>query len=415
MRCSFGWCTRARRTVRRLQAGWLCALACAFFLTGCWDRVEVTDLALVIGMGIDDAPDDGVELTVQLLSPISQPSGEGGTGMQSGGQSSQRAFINYRERGKTLQEALDRLYRTIPRRVFVAHNTVVVFGRRYAEKGFDRALDYIERERNFRRSQIFVVTGGSARDLLNVSTGLERVNSRGLRKLVDEQTRTSITEPSVELRVVNDLLSPSQAPVMVWVDPVGNEPRIKGLGLFRGGKLVDLLATRDSRGLVWLLDRAEQTFIHIPCSGGKKQTPGQSLSVRLFSVHVGLEPVSTPTGLMFRVHAHGQAEVDTVCEGETPTPDRMRQWGDRVAQYMQAEMERTLERLKAKQVDAAQFGTKLFRENPRLWRHVARRWPEMFQTCRVEYDIHINLQRSGMISQSPLEDQTPEHLPSRPW
>ncbi|CAB3395406.1 Ger(x)C family spore germination protein [Kyrpidia spormannii] len=397
------------------KTGWLIVVLFAIVLTGCWDRVEVTDLALVIGMGIDDAGQNGVDVTVQLLSPTGQTiGGEQGQGTMGGSDSSgKRAFINYQQRGKTVQEALDRLYRVLPRRPFVAHNTVVVFGRRYAEKGFDQALDYIERERNFRRSQMFVVTSGTARELLDVQTSPERVNARGLRKLADQQLRTSITEPSVELRVVNDLLSPSQSPVMAWIDPVDNEPRVMGVGLFQGGKLVDLLPARESQGLMWLLGRSGQAFIHIPCPGGRPSSTSQCLSVRLINTKLHVDPVMTPSGVVFRVRGYGQGEVDAVCEGETPTPERMREWGQQVAQYMETEMDRTLQRLKAKHVDAAQFGNRLFRRNPELWRSVARRWPELFSKCRAEYDLQINLQRSGMISQSPLEDRSPENYPPR--
>ena len=37
-------------------------------LTGCWDRVEVNDLAIVTGTAIDKK-DDEIELTIQIFRP----------------------------------------------------------------------------------------------------------------------------------------------------------------------------------------------------------------------------------------------------------------------------------------------------------------------------------------------------------
>lgn len=41
----------------------------SFLLSGCWDRREVNDTALVLGAAIDKEKGGGIRLTVQILIP----------------------------------------------------------------------------------------------------------------------------------------------------------------------------------------------------------------------------------------------------------------------------------------------------------------------------------------------------------
>ena len=47
------------------------------FLSGCWDRVEVNDLAIVTAAAIDKRDDNQIELSIQIFIPKSLSSGGG--------------------------------------------------------------------------------------------------------------------------------------------------------------------------------------------------------------------------------------------------------------------------------------------------------------------------------------------------
>ncbi len=50
------------------------------FLSGCWDRIEITDLAIVTAAAIDKKGNNQIELSVQVFIPssISSRGGQGG-------------------------------------------------------------------------------------------------------------------------------------------------------------------------------------------------------------------------------------------------------------------------------------------------------------------------------------------------
>ncbi|MHB9096100.1 MAG: Ger(x)C family spore germination protein, partial [Eubacteriales bacterium] len=52
------------------------------FISGCWNKRELNQLAVVMGTGIDSTPDGQVSLTVQIVRPEQMKSESGGGGTQ---------------------------------------------------------------------------------------------------------------------------------------------------------------------------------------------------------------------------------------------------------------------------------------------------------------------------------------------
>ena len=79
------------------------------FLTGCWDRIEIHDLAIVTGAAIDQK-DDEIELSVQVFIPKAMGSG-GGQSSGGGGKITYTAS----QTGKNIADALSKLQGKFPR------------------------------------------------------------------------------------------------------------------------------------------------------------------------------------------------------------------------------------------------------------------------------------------------------------
>lgn len=109
-------------------------LAAAFFLftiiplvTGCWDRTEVNDLALIMGAGMDAAPNGKVELSVQVYTPNQSSMSSDGEMTSSGNQGDM--VIVKSAVGTDLADAAQRLQEEMPRKVFWGHSEVFIVGR----------------------------------------------------------------------------------------------------------------------------------------------------------------------------------------------------------------------------------------------------------------------------------------------
>ncbi|GAB6933558.1 hypothetical protein JCM14719A_19110 [Calditerricola satsumensis] len=98
----------------------LCLLS-LLLLTGCWDRVEINDLALVTAAGLDKGKGKTVKLSLQLAVPAAMPSVAGGDGggLGGGGAGAGRPpTLVVSAEGITIADAMTKLQEKLPRRIF---------------------------------------------------------------------------------------------------------------------------------------------------------------------------------------------------------------------------------------------------------------------------------------------------------
>ncbi|OFW80338.1 MAG: hypothetical protein A2201_12865 [Alicyclobacillus sp. RIFOXYA1_FULL_53_8] len=395
---------------KRTIAAWVLSVALAVSLTGCWGQQEVGDISIMLGLGIDKTEDGTISVTVQVVNP-GQAGGAPGGG--TGGKG--REYINHESTGKTVEEALDRLYENSWRPLFVAHNAVVVFGQAYARDGIDEAIDYFDRNKDFRRIQVFAVTSQDAHRIFMSKPGIERINARAIRELIDLQVERGSSVRSIQLEVTNEILSPSHSPLMARVETdERGELKADGSGLFRGGKLVGFLGAEDTRGALWFRSSIGRTQMFIPCSDSANPastSAADTITIGVLNASASVEPVLVSNEPRFTVHVRGAAEIERLCPSAKPTEENMQKWRGQLNQAIGKEMETTMQKLQAQDVDAINFGTRLFQSNPVAWRKLAERWSDVFPTVQVRYDVNLNILRTGMNSGASTSGYTPESLP----
>ncbi|MCY9662187.1 Ger(x)C family spore germination protein [Paenibacillus chondroitinus] len=163
-------------------------------LTGCWDRLEIEDRAVVLAIGIDEAkPGDEKEtsnathllnqessnkglirVTVQIAVPGRIPLGTGG---DTGGPADQKPVWVLTSVGNTIEDGLMNLQQQLADRLFYGHLRVIVLSETVAKKGIQNENDFFRRQPQVRRTVWMVVSKGAAADIMNATPQLERVPS----------------------------------------------------------------------------------------------------------------------------------------------------------------------------------------------------------------------------------------------
>lgn len=393
----------------RLFVGWACVLMVTL-VPGCWGQKEVGDMSIMLGLGIDRLSSGETRVTVQVVDPSAIGGGAGGGASGGAG----KAYLNHQATGQTLDEAMDNLYKKPWRPVFVAHNTIVVFGEDYARHGLDEAMDYFDRHKDFRRIQMFAIAHRCcALDVFKTAPGIEKISARAIRELVDHQVEQSTSVRSLELDVANQLLAPSRSPLIasVQVDEKHNL-EIGGVGLFHGGNLVGFLNPEQTQGLLWFTGQIHRTALSLPC--GNSAGSGQNkMAVNVVAASVHTTPQFTQQGLVMLVKVRGMAEVAHLCPGQRPTAQTLSKWKQALNQQVAQDMQASLRVIQEDDVDAVGFGTRVFQVNPSAWRAIATRWPELFPTIRVRYDVRLNILRTGMTSDFSTDGYTPQAYPPK--
>ncbi|XOS90560.1 hypothetical protein ACLMAB_16855 [Brevibacillus laterosporus] len=172
---------------------WLaCALTLSLTLliSGCWDRQEIEDLAMVIGVGIDspkkendsdseqkedaegagssDADSESTQQKVPILLTHQNvvPKVLTGTAKVTGTQ--KQAYFNISGEGDSFFEIIRNFATKSSRPPFFLHVKTMVIGEAIAKKlSLNKMLEYFLRDTELRRTVLVVVAKGRAIDVLN--------------------------------------------------------------------------------------------------------------------------------------------------------------------------------------------------------------------------------------------------------
>lgn len=178
-----------RPAIRKIALAGL-ALCC---LTGCWDRTEINELAIVGLVGSEENKESGTSIVYyQIVNPVafSQESGKGGTS----------PVFTYKVEGRSRGETGRKSAESLPRKLFTDHYQTHIITEALARKGLRQFVNFYERQYNRRSSLLLFITDSKLSDVMMTYTPLEQLPGRTLRALV-HNTNKSTGRISLKSRV----------------------------------------------------------------------------------------------------------------------------------------------------------------------------------------------------------------------
>ncbi|WP_054637410.1 hypothetical protein [Thalassobacillus sp. C254] len=106
-------------------------LLLAFLQTGCWDRLEVNDMALILATGINVVENGNVEVSAE----ISLPSPQGSTELMGGDQGGGIGTYIESATGETVADAVSKMQQKVSRELFWGQSDIIVIGEELAKQG----------------------------------------------------------------------------------------------------------------------------------------------------------------------------------------------------------------------------------------------------------------------------------------
>lgn len=352
-------------------------------MTACWDATDIQDIVAVMGVGIDMT--DTGDILVSVETPV--PAGQAPQSQAQGPAQSKTRVV--KATGQTLEDALDDLSWRIPRKLMFSHTQILIFGQQYAEQSVQEALDFVARHPQMRTGDVmFILTDGYAKDLLTATTSGEYLSSHYLRELT--VSKGAAFHTGVDL--MNDFLAPSRTAVLPWVTVAEDGfPKLQGVGILQDFRLRTFWREPTTRTLGWFFGPLQGEYLTL---GGR----GGSVSVRLVSGDAKIQ-VERLQPLKFRIRVRGNAEISNMNNAAVPTARVMERLNRKLDDSIEKDLRHEVQIMKEKQLDAAQFGTTLWRADPKLWMHYRRDWPAQLGKIPIDYDVHFHLVRSGFTQQ----------------
>lgn len=362
-----------------------------FLLSGCWDRREVNDIAIVVALGVDKKEDKYV-LSTQIIVPKAA-----GTqlGSGSGGSSDGMTLVRYAE-GENISDAMSYIQEKIPRRIFWGHNQIVVFGEEAAKEGVQPHLDFMARHPNTRLRSYVLVSKGKAKDFLELSPPLERHTAEILRELSKMQTLMGVTLKDFTEMLGSDMHS-AAVPFIEYLPPEEGKgkldtiPYITGTALFKEDKMIGTVNDKVTRGLQWILNEVKYAIVTVE--------PKDSGLVSFQLLRAKSELIPQIKDGKWIITIKGVTEDDIIQNGS-----KLNVMNTKIVDKLEPLLQKDIEERIMETVDLVQkdikvdvfgFGRAFHREYPEKWAKVKDHWEEIFPTVEVKTEIKAYIRRPG--------------------
>lgn len=208
------------RRARRARASLLLSLCIATALcsSGCWDRTEVDDLAFIMAIGLDEAPDNQVYVTFHIAVPraVAGAGGVGGGSGGGGGGAGQLSSLITTLMGRSVLSLLNLLSTHVDRRPTLVHGKMVIVGEKLARRGISPYIGEILRFRETRRTMFLAVVRGTAKEFIEKNRPvLEQNPAKNLELLALANRQAGFIPPSQVHRFLVEMQSLGEEPVTI--------------------------------------------------------------------------------------------------------------------------------------------------------------------------------------------------------
>jgi spore germination protein KC len=375
------------------------------FLSGCWDAKELQNLAIVSAVGIDlDEKQPGkVLVTIQIIKPgeVKSSGGDsaGGDGSTFGGQ--QKAYITASSSGKTVSEAFRNFVTQVDRELYLSQNQIIVFGKAAAEQGVYSFLNYFIRTHEPRETNWILVADGKARDIMDTNLGLEKIPALETNRLIINREVASQASGTKIQDFLFGLLSKDTSVYTSFIqvkDNMGDKKiQLAGSAVFKGDKFVGQFDKKETRGLLWIVNKVKRGVISV-----KTPTLGQ-VDFGILNATSKIEPEVNAGKITMKL----QIDTDYGLISELKAEDLSKQEINKLLEHLVRqricqEIQAALKKAFLLNTDVFGFGEMVHREFPKDWKAIQPNWAQIFTKTQVNIRIRARLKSVGLLTGSIL-------------
>ncbi|QFF99059.1 Ger(x)C family spore germination protein [Psychrobacillus glaciei] len=388
-----------------MKKGIFILLILILFLSGCWDKRELNELAITVGIGLDKI-DDEYLVTAQVAVP-SELSSKGGAGHSQ--------ITIYQGKGTTVYEAIRQLTKSSPRIIYLGHLQMLIIGESLAREGIGDSLDFLARNWEVRWDFYVAVSKDStAEKILNVQTPLESVPATDMHFTLLNSDKTYANTTGVTLiDLLTDLEKTGKQPVLTGVYILGdsksgsNKSNVEsimpsaqiefdGLAVFKRDKLVGWLSEDDTKSYNSVINHIKRSVSTISCP---KKGKANIEVYRFDSKMKGKMNKGKPE---IDIHIQVDGDIGAIeCEMDLTKEESLHALEKIYKKEEKDSIEKTIKKVQKEiGVDIFGFGAAIYHDDHKAWEKVKDQWDEEFLDVKVNIKVDVELKLIGAINNS---------------
>lgn len=394
----------------------------SFFLTGCWDKIELNDISIVSGIAVEKGEKAKYKLTVSALNSteLSKIRALGNT-----------ANTTFTLEGNSISELSKKMNVGLSRQLIYTHTRILVIDKNIAEEGLMEFLDYLERSGEFRNDfNILVSDGVKASEIIKTTYPIQRDPSLKISKQLASMIEEWGGDPKVRLTdFISAMISNGRQPVCEVVTIKGDSEKgksvdnnkknefdsivvTKGMAIFQLDKLLGIVSMSDTRNYLWT-QGLKKTNISVKC-GKDNQGIIKYNDIQVLTSVPKLKASYKNGKVKLKVDIVGEAKLaGTQCSDLLHKRETYNRYEKELNQSIVNSIKGTISKIqKDYKVDVFGFGEYMDRKDHKTFKKLSNNWDEYFSNATVEVNSQIFLRRTGVRTDSYISDleQRKKHL-----
>lgn len=377
------------------------SLLIPLLLTGCWNNMDLTELNIVAGLGLDRTEDGKIQLTVQIVEPGAIQAASSGYGQGGGGQ--QKSVFIASQEGETVFEAARNILSTIDKKLFFSTAQVLILGERLSQEGIIETLDFFERDHEVDYlMDVLVSKGATPKQILEMETDVDAIQAMYIKGTIDNTSFRGTVKQTKLIELVKDLDCCGKQPVIGRISMEGDKAvKTEGSAVFKNGKLAGWLDPYETRGYLFAVNEIKSALVNIATDSEKAAMEIIRSSGDVSVAFDGGEPSSLTVKVKIKANVgayEGSSQLDS--------PDSLRMLEKSLAEEVEKEITMALKTAQKKYAsDIFGFGAYVHKYHPDYWKSVEKDWDEVFSDLPTDVHVEAKVMRTGIIKNPLKKDE----------
>lgn len=351
--------------------------------SGCSEQHQLHQKLIIQGIGIDKTADN-YKVTVQALD-FQNPMSEDEPSLK---------IIEIS--GESVTKALDNISKKTSLKPVYSQNLVLILGEEAAKTGVNNFIDFFVRHCETRPKVKICVTKSQTSEIFKLKYGEKSIKSKNIHDLIPQKLNSDI------LHFVSNLKNSYTDPWIAWLDieekkesnkENNKELVLKGIGIFKEDKLINLLENQDAFGFMILKNVPNFNS----CIINTEQT-GEITCV-INNSKTDIKPEINNNNIKFCINLNINASVFSLDKNKNfythNFEETKKELENKLSEQIKQICNETLSKILKLNIDVFEFSKILRNSCPKYFKLIRNNWREHLKNVKFEINQDIKITATG--------------------
>lgn len=364
-------------------------------LSSCTHIVELDELAIFSGIGLDKGSDKKLSSTIQfILHRELKVQNQGG---------SEDSTSNVIVDGDSLIDISRNFTLLSGRRGVWSHAKVIIISEELAKSGIGEIIGILEKDQEIRKRLYLCISKGKAGDILSAeSTTLELIQAFNISDMIELNIRNGKVIPVDVLRYGVTTSPNNENAFITGISLIPEEKttskaktrlQLDGTAILKKDHLVGWFDETETRGLLWVLDEIKSCIENI-----EYPEKGDTVVIEINGSSTKVIPVfenQTIKNMKIQIECTGNI-AQSNAKVQINELTEFNKIEEKVEEKIEMVIRQSIEKAKEYNTDVFGFNEAVNNKEPEIFKSLKEDWDEVFSSLNVEIDINLTLRATGL-------------------